>query len=272
MRKTRTASTSTTSGEGARQRQRQWCGVTRTRNRASATAAALLRAATARRASGCAAGSAPQAISRFLTPQPTRSSWNERGFDATYLKTLRSTLDANGFTNTKIVASDSSWDPISTDILNDPALASAVHAIGTHYPGSSSSKSAEETGKPLWASEDDSTYDNAIGGECFARIISRNYVLGNMVRHLFSLCARVGISGWEPSSLFTPLPHETLLFPLRRPQRSTGAFALASPALLLQGVRIVYQHIYAALPVHPASWRLCTSAALLTPYPPPPPL
>ena len=43
-----------------------------------------------------------------------------------------------------------------------------------------SSSSAEKTGKPLWASEDDSTYDNAIGGECFARIINRNYVLGNM--------------------------------------------------------------------------------------------
>jgi galactosylceramidase len=107
-------------------------------------------------------------------------SWNERGFDSTYLKTLRATLDANGFSKTKIVASDSGWDPISTDILNDPELAAAVHTVGCHYPGTSSSASAEKTGKPLWASEDDSTYDNDIGAECFARIISRNYVLGNM--------------------------------------------------------------------------------------------
>jgi galactosylceramidase len=107
-------------------------------------------------------------------------SWNERGYDATYLKTLRATLDANGFNATKIIASDSGWDPISTDINNDPALAAAVHGVGTHYPGMYSSKSAEQTGKPLWASEDDSTYDNDVGAECFARIISRNYVLGNM--------------------------------------------------------------------------------------------
>ena len=107
-------------------------------------------------------------------------SWNERGFDATYLKTLRKTLDFNGFNNTKIIAADSSWDPISTDILNDPDLSSAVHGIGCHYPGMSSSSSAQKTGKPLWASEDDSTYDNDVGAECFARIISRNYVDGQM--------------------------------------------------------------------------------------------
>ena len=107
-------------------------------------------------------------------------SWNERGFDATYLKTLRKTLDFNGFNNTKIIASDSGWDPISTDVLNDPDLAAAVHGIGCHYPGMSSSASAIKTGKPLWASEDDSTYDNDVGAECFARIISRNYVVGSM--------------------------------------------------------------------------------------------
>jgi galactosylceramidase len=37
-------------------------------------------------------------------------SWNERAWDADYLKLLRSTLDAAGFTDTKVVAPDAGWD------------------------------------------------------------------------------------------------------------------------------------------------------------------
>jgi galactosylceramidase len=106
-------------------------------------------------------------------------SWNERAYNIPYLKVLRSTLDASGFNNTLIVAPDSGWS-IAKDILADPELAASVHGIGAHYPGMYSSSDAEATGKPLWASEDDSTYDNDVGAECWARIINRNFVLGNM--------------------------------------------------------------------------------------------
>lgn len=106
-------------------------------------------------------------------------SWNERSYNTTYLKTLRATLDASGFTNTKIVAPDSNWG-IAQDILNDPELAAAIWGIGAHYPGMHSSSQAIQTGKQLWASEDDSTYNNAVGAECFARIINQNFVQGNM--------------------------------------------------------------------------------------------
>jgi len=106
-------------------------------------------------------------------------SWNERSYNTTYLKTLRAHLDSAGFTKTKIVAPDSGWD-IAKDILADPALAEAVWGIGAHYPGMHSSPEAEQTGKALWASEDDSTYNNDIGAGCWARIINRNFVLGNM--------------------------------------------------------------------------------------------
>ena len=58
-----------------------------------------------------------------------------------------------------IVAPDSGWS-IANDILADPVLAASIHAIGCHYPGTHSSAQAEQTMKPLWASEDDSTYDN----------------------------------------------------------------------------------------------------------------
>jgi galactosylceramidase len=106
-------------------------------------------------------------------------SWNERPYNTTYLKALRKTLDDAGFPNTKIVAPDSSWD-IAKDILADPDLAAAVHTIGAHYPGTHSSSQAEQTLKPLWASEDDSTYSNDVGAQCWARVINQNYVNGNM--------------------------------------------------------------------------------------------
>ena len=78
-----------------------------------------------------------------------------------------------------IVAPDSGWS-IASDILADPVLAAAVHVIGCHYPGTHSSSQAEQTMKPLWASEDDSTYNNDVGAECWARVINQNYVNGNM--------------------------------------------------------------------------------------------
>jgi len=106
-------------------------------------------------------------------------SWNERSYDITYLKTLRSALDAAGFTSTAIVAPDAGWN-IAGDILKDAVLAKAVHAIGAHYPGMQSSADAKTTGKPLWASEDDSTYNNDVGAACWGRVINRNYVNGQM--------------------------------------------------------------------------------------------
>lgn len=83
-------------------------------------------------------------------------------YSSDYLKLLRQELDDNGFPNTMIVAADSSWD-IATDMLSDPALDKAVHAIGTHYPGMSSSSDAQKTGHLLLSSEDDSTFGDNIG-------------------------------------------------------------------------------------------------------------
>ena len=114
-----------------------------------------------------------------LFPSSPEGSWNERAYDIGYLKLLRETLDAAGATETMIVAPDAGWD-IAKDILADPDLAKAVHAIGCHYPGTHSSPEAEQTLKPLWASEDDSTYNNDVGAACWARVISENYVNGNM--------------------------------------------------------------------------------------------
>ena len=55
--------------------------------------------------------------------------WNERSYNITYIETLRAALDAAGFDNTMIIASDRDWT-IAQDILDNPTLAAAVYAIG----------------------------------------------------------------------------------------------------------------------------------------------
>lgn len=105
--------------------------------------------------------------------------WNERNYNITYIKTLRKMLDEQGFKNTQIIAADMKWE-ISTDIQKDKDLSSIVHAIGCHYPGTQSSPEAKQTGKPLWASEDYSTFNDEVGGGCWARILNQNYVNGLM--------------------------------------------------------------------------------------------
>ena len=117
---------------------------------------------------------------RTRTHSPSlHDRWNERPYNTTYLKQLRVTLDDAGFSNVQIAAPDSGWD-IAKDMLADPVLMDAIGAIGAHYPGTHSSSEAEQTGKPLWASEDDSTYANTVGAQCWARVINNNYVEGNM--------------------------------------------------------------------------------------------
>jgi galactosylceramidase len=106
--------------------------------------------------------------------------WNERDFNATYIKTLRGALDENGFSSVQIVAADSSFSGISTAMLKDPELNSSVSIIGAHYPGTVSDEAALATHKPLWASEDYSTFNDDVGAGCWARILNQNYVNGNM--------------------------------------------------------------------------------------------
>lgn len=69
---------------------------------------------------------------------------------------------------------------MAKDVNSDPAFAKAIWGLGSHYPNMQSGPDAEATGKPLWASEEDSTYNNAVGAACWARVINNNYVRGNM--------------------------------------------------------------------------------------------
>ncbi|MFT7810514.1 galactocerebrosidase [Arapaima gigas] len=106
--------------------------------------------------------------------------WNERKFNSKYIKLLRYTLDKSGLEQVKIVASDNLWEPISTTIRLDKELSDAIEVIGAHYPGTTTIAEALLTEKPLWASEDYSTFNDDVGGGCWARILNQNYVNGKM--------------------------------------------------------------------------------------------
>uniref|UniRef100_A0AAY4AYC7 Galactocerebrosidase n=1 Tax=Denticeps clupeoides TaxID=299321 RepID=A0AAY4AYC7_9TELE len=105
--------------------------------------------------------------------------WNEKDFDAKYIKILRETLDRVGLTDVGIIAADGNWD-ISTAMMLDPSLYGAVEIIGVHYPGTKTVQEALWTQKTLWSSEDYSTFNDDVGGGCWARILNQNYINGRM--------------------------------------------------------------------------------------------
>ncbi|XP_066541687.1 galactocerebrosidase [Hoplias malabaricus] len=106
--------------------------------------------------------------------------WNERSFNSKYIKLLRYTLDKSGLDRVRIIASDNLWEPITFCVLLDQELRDAVDVLGAHYPGTTAVKSALMTGKKLWSSEDYSTFNDEVGGGCWARILNQNYVNGQM--------------------------------------------------------------------------------------------
>ncbi|XP_012708310.3 galactocerebrosidase isoform X2 [Fundulus heteroclitus] len=105
--------------------------------------------------------------------------WNERNFDSTYIKVLRNMLDKVGLTDVGIVAADGDWS-IANSLISDPHLNDSVQVIGAHYPGTTTVPQALKTQKKLWSSEDYSTFNDEVGGGCWARILNQNYVNGQM--------------------------------------------------------------------------------------------
>lgn len=49
-----------------------------------------------------------------------------------------------------------------------------------HYPGTTTVLDALKTQKRLWSSEDYSSFNDDVGGGCWARILNQNYVNGLM--------------------------------------------------------------------------------------------
>ena len=111
--------------------------------------------------------------------------WNERPWNGDYLKELRRQLDAKGFEKTGIIADDGkAAGALATAMQADSELMSAVSAFGMHYPGMVSPAPARQvsndTGKPIFASEDYGVYFDKSGGKAWARLINQNAVRGGM--------------------------------------------------------------------------------------------
>lgn len=119
--------------------------------------------------------------------------WNERLFDAAYVKELRSTLDRRGL-KTQIVCCDSyhgmpfgEWGIIAA-LEKDPELRKAVSVVGVHYPWERpelpTPQEARKLGIPLWSSEDQPnggagpylSREWSVGGRILAKRYNTNYV------------------------------------------------------------------------------------------------
>lgn len=101
---------------------------------------------------------------------------------------LRQELDKHNLTKVQIVAADGSFGKIANETIADKELNKSVAILGcalcgkswsilkllscfsAHYPGTYSTVNASKSGKPLWASEDYSTFNNKTGAGCWARV------------------------------------------------------------------------------------------------------
>jgi hypothetical protein len=134
--------------------------------------------------------------------------WNERGHDAGWYVKLRAALDAAGYSGVRIVADDSGWD-VADDMAKDPAFDDAVSIIGAHYPCQgdggpadtcSSTQTAQNSGRPLWASENGSQ-DMNTGAPALIRSITRGYVDAKMTSYF----------NWPLiASIYPNLPYSTV--------------------------------------------------------------
>ena len=131
--------------------------------------------------------------------------WNESPSDREYVLTLRKTLDAAGFAKTQIVWKDGGG-PWCDDLVDDPEYAAAVGIIGFHYPGDfnpTQTASCEALGKPLWASEESSSFDDLNGAACWARVTNSHFVRGGITSSIMwnLLGAYAPGTSWFASSL-----------------------------------------------------------------------
>jgi hypothetical protein len=123
--------------------------------------------------------------------------WNEKVHNVAYVKELHRQFQA-AHLDTKIICCDEypgqgagQWS-IADEILKDPELASAISAIGVHYPlvkgAITTTSAARNTGKPLWSSEDQPnsgsgpflSRDWDQGGRILAHLYNKNYLEGSL--------------------------------------------------------------------------------------------
>lgn len=131
--------------------------------------------------------------------------WNERSSSSAYTIALRQQMDAAGFARTQIVAKDGGAD-ICDAMLADPEYAKSIDIIGLHYPSDFADYTAcHKLGKPIWASEESSSYADANGAACWVRVVTSHYVLNQMTASIMWNLAGSYMHGtnWYASSMLT---------------------------------------------------------------------
>jgi len=131
--------------------------------------------------------------------------WNEKLSDAAYVKALRAALNREGFAATQIVAKDG-WADICANLASDPEYAAAVDVVGLHYPDDFVDYAVcHSFGKPVWASEESSSYDDLNGAACWARVVTSHFVRAGITSSIMwnLLGAYYHGTDWYASSLMT---------------------------------------------------------------------
>lgn len=123
--------------------------------------------------------------------------WNEKQFDAGYVKMLQKSL-ASRHVPTRVVCCDEypgeglgQWSIVEA-MSKDAELDRAVDVLSVHYPQDANGKlttteGVRKTGKPLWSSEDQPnsgagpivSREWAVGGRILANLYNRNYLEGS---------------------------------------------------------------------------------------------
>jgi len=127
-------------------------------------------------------------------------TWNERPnyspAGLNFVKDLRMALNNNNLSAVKIAGIDAVNDwSISTYVNNDPALKSALAAIAVHYPAGlginaansigwnyGNNTGAQNTGLPLYSSEDGPWSGTWDGAKAIARLNNRNYIKNRITK------------------------------------------------------------------------------------------
>jgi len=131
--------------------------------------------------------------------------WNEKASDSNFVQVLRKTLNQRGHQGTKLVVKDGGLD-VCTTLLNDKKYADAVDIIGLHYPNDFQDFSAcQKLNKPVWASEESSSYDDLNGAACWGRVINSHWVINKITSSIMWNLVGAYYHGtnWYGSSMMT---------------------------------------------------------------------
>jgi len=97
-----------------------------------------------------------------------------------YALALRHRLDSSGLGHVRLVAPDGQISDIVPALKSNATLRQAIWGLGAHYPGvrGADPRWRPDLGMALWSAEDYSTYSDATGAGCWARLLVQNVGYG----------------------------------------------------------------------------------------------